>query len=194
MSNKYIPPCRRSNPQQSKSIRSPTKSYQQQRSITLKTEYRYKTIVIPKIKDKYVIVRDSKSNDTTFITGGCKLNEPPINCAKREFIEESKKSINISNLNLEWIGNFQSGNRSYSEKLKNKKERVIVKNIYNIYIINLRLNYTNFRSIQNKFNKYNNTSNEFKETSNIYLKSLSEIKNDPSMWSFMKINVIPFLN
>ena len=37
--------------------------------------FRYKSVIIPKIGNKYIIVKDSASGEWTFIGGGCKKRE-----------------------------------------------------------------------------------------------------------------------
>ena len=54
----------------------------------MREEPRFKAIVIPKIGNKYVVVKDKKYGEYTFVIGGCKLNEPSTACALRELAEE----------------------------------------------------------------------------------------------------------
>ena len=130
---------------------------------------RYKSIIIPKYNDKYIIVKDKKYQELTFIGGGCKLNEQPLKCALREFKEETLNSLNISNYIQHPTFHFESRERSKSELRKDKAHKIVVTMQYNVYIVDLTT--LNFSNVKRKYNselmKLQNS-----ETDDILLKSI----------------------
>jgi hypothetical protein len=145
---------------------------------------RYKTIVIPKHKDKYVVVKDRKYQEITFIGGGCKIYETSKNCAFREFIEETVKSINLPDLPSKPTFSFQSRERSAAELKKDIIENVVVTLHYDVYIVNIPT--LNFNEIKKQYHKVVSFNSE---TDDIYLKSKDDLKRS-TLWRFMKDNVL----
>ena len=164
---------------------------------TEKTETRYKAVIIPKIGNKYVVVTDKKTGDLTFIMGGCGKDEHKINCAKRELLEESRKSMNSNIVNSDHAFLFSSKVRSGLELKKNKTvNKVQVTTVYNVFVYNIN---ANFNSIKNNFTSRRKLSNaekrnpNFTETTGIHLMSKSELMRSPRVWSFVKRRIVPYL-
>jgi len=167
---------------------------------TERKEIRYKAVIIPKIGNKYVVVSDKKTGDFTFMMGGCGKTEHKINCARRELLEESRKSINRNLSNTDHAFLFSSKVRSGSELRKNKNvNKVQVTTIYNVFIYNMDVN-TLFENIKNNFNSKRRLSNiekrnpAFLETTGIHLMSKSELMESPRVWGFLKRRIVPHLN
>jgi hypothetical protein len=150
-------------------------------------ETRYKAVVIPKIGNKYVVVRDKVSSDLTFVVGGCKLRELknlPM-CAVRELSEETHGSIVVDPYLVRKPSfSFSSKYRSKAEKAKNGPIEVTM--IYNVYIFDLDASWS---KIQKDYDSKKFLSNEEKETNGIYLMTCKELENS-EMWKFMKENVL----
>lgn len=150
-------------------------------------ETRYKAVVIPRIGDKFIVVRDKKSKDITFVVGGCKMKEFKNlkMCAVRELSEETHGSIVIDQRLLNTPSfQFSSKYRSKSEKAKNGTTEVTM--VYNVYIFDLKASWS---KIQSDYDSKKFLSNEEKETDGIYLMSCKELENS-KMWQFMKENVL----
>jgi hypothetical protein len=155
-----------------------------------KPELRYKTIVIPVIDGKYVVVRDTKSQNITFIGGGCKQSNLMKNCAVRELSEETKNSIRLQSNRLpNATFSFTSKKRSKSELANDMKRGLDVTMVYTVFIVDL--NDFLFNTIHQNFHTSKN-NHPNKETNNIYLMSRNNLAN-AQMWNFMKNHVLPKL-
>ena len=161
---------------------SPNKTFVKQTS--------YKAIVVPMIGNKYIVVRDVKSKNKTFIGGGCKkTNASKRNCALRELMQESKNTIKVNRNNLKPFGSFNSRNRSKSEKLNNlrQKRNVTLRHI----LFKVRLpNTSNINKIRTNFKSFRSNDPEYLETNNIYLMSKNNLNRDKKLWNFMRKHVL----
>lgn len=152
----------------------------------MRHEFRHKSIVIPILQKKYIVVNDSKNDELTFVVGGCKKNETLIDCAIRELREETRGSLGkINRDDLMYMSYFESRNRSTSELKKDKKEGVFVTMVYNIFYLYLNDD-TDFDEI---YNRYHSTRTVDGETNNIKLMTKKQLEQS-KMWRFMKQNVL----
>jgi hypothetical protein len=183
-------------------------------------EYRYKSIVIPYIKTKdndktyrsYVLVKDKTFKDLTFVVGGCKQKEIPKKsvrdstfytdydsyktCALRELEQESRGVFgNVSKKALKQGFKFSSNERFNDEKNKDAEEGVVVTMRYTVYYLPLDLSEKAFKDIVKQFKNTKPKKNdpEYNETSDIVLKTKSELEESKKLWSFMKERVLPKL-
>ena len=158
----------------------------------MKEEIRYKSIVIPKIGSKYVVVKDKKYGEYTFVIGGCKKSETSTQCALRELAEETRNAVSINaRLMQQPSFTFDSRDRSPSELRTDKKEGVVVTMRYNAFVVPLE---ASFDQIQRNYNAHKFTNNKaYAETSGIYLMTLSELMKSEKTWRMMKDNVLPKL-
>lgn len=155
----------------------------------MKTEFRYKSIVIPftiRYDDiEYIVVQDKKTNELTFVGGGCKKKELSQDCAIRELSEETRGVFpHLKKSNLMYSFSFESNERSKKELKKDKLEGVQVTMIYDVYFI--WLNYINFYDIKQRFHKF---SYDDDETSDIQLLSKNSLLQS-NLWPFMKNNIL----
>jgi len=181
-------------------------------------EIRYKSIVIPYIETRYnnktyksyVLVEDAKFNELTFVIGGCKMREIPKNadstffrdygsyttCALRELKEETRDVFcNVSKYDLEHGFKFSSGpkDRSTPERKKDAIEGVDVTMRYTVYYLRLDMTKTEFNERRERFKNVRPKKAENNETSDIVLKTKSELEESKKLWRFMKERVLPKL-
>ena len=156
----------------------------------MRHEYRYKAIVIPKVGEKYLVVKDAKYNEYTFVTGGCKKRETSVECASRELYEETHGALLQNIAPAMFAFSFESRNRSKQELQKDKREGVIVTMVYNVYILNTNQSFQNIRKHYYSNKQRNNAQNE---TDGIYVMSKQELQQSPKTWRFMKEYVLPRL-
>ncbi len=181
----------------------------QEKKKQMRQVYSYKSVVIPYIETtynnktyrSYVLVKDAKYKELTFVVGGCKLREISSNadakfysdyesyktCALRELKEETRSVFGNVHMNELVTGfKFSSKDRSVAEFTKDKKDRVVVTMRYTVYFLPLDIPKKAFYNIKGRFNK---TIPENDETSDIVLKTKSELQK-ANVWDFMKINVL----
>jgi hypothetical protein len=165
MTSKYLPP--------------------QLRTRQKKSEIRKKAIIVPKIHNKYVLVKNRKSGDTTFIGGGCSFySANRKKCALKELREETRNAINLNNLNNKKVS-FQNKTRNPKEQRNNNRRGLNVTVNYWVYEPNI--SNKNFGAIKRKFHSYRGNNAKRLETSNIYLMSENNIKTAPKKYFIVNL-------
>ncbi len=155
----------------------------------MRHQYRYKSIVIPKIGDKYIVVKDKKSGEYTFIGGGCKLRETSVQCALRELAEETRNSVIMNPSLLRGpTFTFESRARSPKELLSDKNQGVYVTMVYSVYVVSINESFEEIKRLYYK-NKFVNNN----ETSGIFSMSYQQLVESPRVWQFMRDNILPRL-
>ena len=106
---------------------------------------RLKAIVVPRIGNKLVVVRHS-SGDLTFPGGGCRYGSNPRECAIKELLEETRKTINkkVKNLNNNSYM-FTSKLRSPNELASDKKNGINVTSEYHVFLVPVFENFENIK-------------------------------------------------
>ena len=163
-------------------------------------ETRFKAVVIPTIKGKYVVVRyrdtEKKRTNLTFIGGGCGPRENKRNCAIRELMEETRGALGLTRGNLKnRIRPFTSTLRSARELAKNAREGKKVSMEYHVFFAPLK-NTTRIKNIKHRYWTKTNLTKAEKETSGILLRSPANLERGTELWNFWKmknINIFPKL-
>lgn len=144
---------------------------------------KHKVLVIPYIFKNHIpeflIVKDAKFNEWTFISGCIEKDESYSKAASRELLEETKKIINI---------NIDNTSCSYFETtmIQNK-----IKYVYHVYILNLNISgYNSSKTIINRFRASKLSERKFNENTDIAFKSYSEIYKIDNVWSFIKTTIL----
>ena len=157
------------------------------RGSALKKELRHKTIVVPMIDGKYVVVRDARSQDITFPGGGCGQRENIRNCAVRELSEETRRSINLRKIKNNPAFTFTSTKRSRSELENDKKRGLEVSTMYHVFVIDL--SHMSFDNIKKSFHSQTKLNKSQLEMNNIFLMNKRQLV-DSKMWTFMRNQVL----
>ena len=150
-----------------------------------KNETRHKSVVVLTKGSNFIVVKDAKSGDITFVVGGCKMGENKTNCAFRELKEETRNSVRAKKLNHLFY--FNNNKRSKSEQAKNIVEAKKVTMRYNVFKANIN---KNFKNIHTNFHKSKSLVNAEKEASNIKLMSRNNLVKPGVMWNFMRNKVL----
>lgn len=148
--------------------------------------FRYKSVIIPKIGNKYIIVKDRQSGEWTFAGGGCKKRYSIYSCGMRELLEETGGTVRLSvkDIRNSTHYGFISKWRSDTEKKQNKKEKINVTVVFNVFVVD----YTgNIDNLKERFDA--SISNE---TSDISIRTKKQMLN-MNMWELMRENVLPLL-
>lgn len=160
--------------------------------MSLHEDIRYKSIVIPRIRDKYIVVQDKKFKEFTFVVGGCKRNESSVACALRELAEETRNAVVVNPRLLQQPSfTFSSRDRSKQELQADKNQKVFVTMVYNAFIVDVNVPFSQIKRLYDSKNFFNNKA--YTETSGIYLMSYKELMDSPRTWKMMKENVLPRL-
>jgi len=172
----------------------------------VKDEVRHKVVVIPvsflNDKPRFLTVKDSKSKEWTFITGGCKKKEisDTLSCALRELEEETRGLINLKHGKFTTF-TFSSKSRSREEMDKDSKEGVQVSTKHHVYIIELNVQPQKQKDIKIQFNKLKENDTlrkknnqvvrkQYDENDEIAFETLDEFSRRPKVWEFINKNII----
>ncbi len=147
---------------------------------------RVKVLVVPKIHNKYVLVKNKKSGNSTFIGGGCGFHNNLKNCAHKELDEETKKSIKLNKIN-NYATYFTNKRRSPREQENNNKRGLNVTVYYYLFMPNI--SNKNFGKIKRNFNSFNTrtVTKNYNETSNIFLVPKNSLKNVNQKYFVMNV-------
>jgi hypothetical protein len=128
---------------------------------------------------KFLIVKDYKFNEWTFISGCIEKKESNFQAASRELFEESKQIINLK---------ITEKNCIYFETIFFEKN---VKYVYHVHLIDLsKFGINNPRKIINSFHSKKLLNKKFNENTDIGFKSYDEICKIPNVWSFVRSNIL----
>ena len=153
-----------------------------------KKETRRKALVIPMIGNKYIVARNRKSKNITFIGGGCKNAQNNKKCALQELHEEARHSITATNKNLIKFFNFVAEPKYRLLNGYNNKGQQISTD-YKVFSLKPT---KSFKNIYNNFHAFVPKTKSENEMSNIMLMSLNNLKNN-KVYTVMKNKVLPRL-
>ena len=139
---------------------------------TMSKKIRRKVLVVPYLKNKLLMVRDIRTGEWGFISGGVKKNESFFRAANRELSEETSNIFqNVGRECTQFT--FRTWYRSDEMFECDKKRSEIVESIYTVYIFKLPLLY---KSLLSRFVPNN-------EVDDICIAEFSEMDN---VWDFCK--------
>jgi ADP-ribose pyrophosphatase YjhB (NUDIX family) len=145
--------------------------------------HRNKSLIIPKIGNKFVIYQYAKVNpktgkkNLTFPGGGCKKGENRRNCARRELAEETGLVVTSNKLRHAFY--FPNANRE-NYKESNLQRGLKVTNHYHGYLLPLN---TMFNNVIRTFKTSKIKNNEL---NNVYLMSRNNLNKSNRVYKFSK--------
>lgn len=161
--------------------------------------YRNKVIVVPYARlqgnnhIRILIFKDTSSGDWTFVSGGCKQKEDQYMCASRELHEESKKTLQLSNMQNMFVFTFESKHRPVEHALNDAKRNLTVITRHVVYIV--KTPFTTLAELTNYQQKYKSSiisGKDFNETNDIAFITPSDLNMKKyKMWDFMQKEVVP---
>jgi len=101
---------------------------------------RKKSLVIPYIRQTdgnhlLLLVRDTRSKEYAFVTGGCKQIENPLDCAQRELAEETNGLFRLNYKNtMVHMASFETMFRPEEHKKQDKQQNINVRTIYQMVL------------------------------------------------------------
>lgn len=152
----------------------------------------YKAVVVPRVGDKFIVVRDTAHQEITFVVGGCKVRESDRHCALRELYEETRGIITETDERaLIKAFTFTSRDRSEKELRSDKRLGIHVTMQYTVFYLDVTCK-ASFWSIRHRFQKSHPLNDT--ETDDILLMTKKQL-SDPNvhMWRFMRERVLPRL-
>ena len=125
----------------------------------------------------FLIVKDTKHDEWTFVCGGCKLRETNTDAASRELKEETKGAIDIEVQSETCTMCFLHNDCFY----------------YTVYFVNLNDYNIHKENVENLIKTYKECTmrkKEYNETCDISFVSRNDL-NKVDMWSFMRNHIVP---
>jgi len=163
------------------------------------TRERHKAMAIPvsTINDvkHFLVVRDRRYNEWTFVTGGCRRREifNPLQCAVRELEEETRGTINL-----------KKGSYSYfkfvtdTPEPRDIEDGVTAHNTYHVYIFDLPMSKIEQGTILRKFSDEKDKMESsrvpyrrnYDENDDCVFETLENITNKPNIWPMVRTHVL----
>lgn len=144
---------------------------------------RHKVLVIPYIlvenEMKFLIVKDKKFGEWTFISGCIDGKESNFNAGRRELFEETKKLVNIQ---------LMKSNCVYFET---KLYENNIKYVYHVHLVDIKkFGYIDSERIIKTFRSTKLPEKKYNENSDIDFKTFSEIKKLSNVWAFIRTHIL----
>lgn len=158
---------------------------------------RRKVIVVPFVREgpktiKFMVVKDRKSKEWTFITGGCKARETDVQAAMRELKEETR---NVLGLHIDAFCDransfqFRTAYRELKEfqedKLRN--ERVLTQ--YTVFALDAT-DLGDVAAMRNAFRNTKNMRGAYNENTDLNFETLESFANKAHVWKFIRDHVL----
>jgi len=154
---------------------------------------RHKAIAIPVCyigkEPHFLIVRDKRFKEWTFVTGGCRKREiyNPLQCALRELEEETRGVVNI-----------QSGAYSYFMFTSNDPATPGTVDIYHVYVIDFPMSLMDQEKIITRFkikkdlmdNNHIRFKKQYDENDFIDFDTFSSMKSRKDLWKIIHVYVV----
>ena len=124
----------------------------------MKKEELHKAIAIPVTfmdeKPKFLTVRDSRTKDWIFVTGGCRKREviSPIHCALRELEEETRGVVKLKN-GIFTNYTFETTERSPEDLDADRRAGIHMTLVYHVFIFFVKINTVEQNQMIQKFNE-----------------------------------------
>lgn len=153
----------------------------------------HKAIAIPVIYTddgdlKFLIVKDKRFKEWTFVSGGCRKREMfnPIRCALRELEEETRGILNL-----------KRGTYNYF-KFTNRFESLDDDSIYHVYIFYINISSDDMKNIVEKFNeeKLKMDTNQvafrknYDENDKLEFVTLNDLKSKTDVWRMVSEKIL----
>lgn len=158
---------------------------------------RRKVIIVPYVRSDerltLLTVKDRKSKEWTFITGGCKMRETDVEAARRELKEETRSLFDIDiEAQPHYFFRFKTTFRETKEWLgdKAKNERVVT--LYTVFFVDVTsvANTINLRIFRQSFRNTKNMKGVYNENADVNFETLDSFSHKAHVWRFIRDHVL----
>lgn len=167
---------------------------------TGKIVVRRKVIIAPFISPghrrppKFLVVKDRKFQEWTFVTGGCKHSETDVQAAQRELKEETRGLVNVDLGSLPHIRFvLQTTHREEKELRQDAYRGEKVLTTYTVFIVDFT-NHPRLEdrqdSLRSMFHDVKNCKGVYNENVDIDFETLENFVKKPRVWHFIKMLVL----
>lgn len=159
-----------------------------------RTYFRRKVIVIPFVHEaalmRLLVVKDRRTKEWTFVSGGCKAHESDVDAARRELKEETRGLLDLD------IGSMPSSSFKFRSFYRDPKEmcqdaargqRIVT--CYTVYFANVT-GVVDREAVQRTFRHIRNMKGVFNENTDLAFETLDEFEKKNHVWPFIREQVM----
>lgn len=155
---------------------------------------RRKVIVVPYVRTptdtRFMVVKDRKHKEWTFITGGVKSKETDMQAAERELREETKGTLGLDFTMLPCkMFQFKTDYRESQEIIDDREKRQVVHTVYTVYMIDISPLDTN--TIKTQFRSIKRMKGAYNENADLSFETLDSFARKTHVWKFIREHVLP---
>jgi 8-oxo-dGTP pyrophosphatase MutT (NUDIX family) len=156
----------------------------------MKTVVRRKVIVIPYVHSgEFLVVKDRKFKEWTFITGGCKSYETDSQAARRELIEETRGTLDVPFTADQQSFRFRTTYRESKELAQDRLrgERIVTQ--YSVFFVDISPEATSM-DLKAKFRGTKNVRGAFNENADLSFETPESFAQKTHVWRFIRNHVL----
>lgn len=158
---------------------------------------RRKVIVVPFIRTpgdnlRFLVVKDRKSKEWTFITGGCKARESDDAAALRELTEETRNVVDFTpSFRAAHVNafHFRTTYRERKELIEDRARNERVVTDYAVYAIDVT-NTIEVDALKRAFRNAKHMRGAFNENTDLNFETLESFSNKTHVWNFIRDHVL----
>lgn len=164
--------------------------------MTTKLVTRRKVIIVPFVRSderlSFLTVKDRKSKEWTFITGGCKARETDLEAARRELKEETRNLFDIDiSVSPHNFFRFKTTFRETKEWIGDKAKNEKVITLYTVYLIDVSAYIQdNPRMCRQAFRNTKNMRGVYNENADLNFETLDSFTHKVHVWRFIRDHVL----
>jgi 8-oxo-dGTP pyrophosphatase MutT (NUDIX family) len=160
----------------------------------MKFVVRRKVIVVPFARDgddvvKFMVVKDRKNKEWTFVTGGCKAKESDVQAAQRELCEETR---GVLDLDFDRSGassfRFKTTYRDAKELADDRARNEQVVTTYSVFAVDITG--IDFEDAKRSFRGTKATQRSWNENTDLNFETLESFSNKAHVWKFIRDHVL----
>ena len=159
----------------------------------MKFVVRRKVIVIPFARHhediKFLVVKDRKNKEWTFVTGGCKAKESDVQAAQRELLEETR---GVLNLDFGTCGassfRFKTTYRDAKELSDDRLRNETVVTTYSVFAVDI--SGIDLEHAKRSFRGTKATQRSWNENTDMNFETLDSFSNKAHVWKFIREHVL----
>lgn len=160
----------------------------------MKFVVRRKVIVVPFARDgeddvKFMVVKDRKNKEWTFVTGGCKARETDVQAAQRELLEETRGVLDlVFDPSIASSFRFKTTYRDAKELADDGARNEQVVTTYTVFAVDITG--IDLEGAKRSFRSTKATQRSWNENTDMNFETLDSFSNKAHVWKFIREHVL----
>lgn len=160
----------------------------------MKFVVRRKVIVVPFARDgddniKFMVVKDRKNKEWTFVTGGCKARETDVQAAQRELLEETRGVLDLdlaasSASSFRFKTTYRDARELADDRVRN--EQVVT--TYSVFAVDITG--IDLEDAKKSFRTTKASQRSWNENTDMNFETLDSFSNKAHVWKFIREHVL----